>query len=131
VVLIDMYAGVEHLGRATADAVDAMLVVAEPGSRGLATAAQIKAMARDIGIRRLYLVGSKVRTDEDRAYIETHSPGLPLLGHLPYSPLAQEADREGRAIYDAVPEMVEAAQAIAAALEQQLDARSASAAGEA
>ena len=122
VVLLDMYAGVEHLGRATADSVDAMVVVVEPGGRSVATAAQIKSLAADVGVTRLFLAGNKVRTPEDRAYIEAHSPGLPVLGHLPYTPLAQEADRNGVAAYDAAPEMVEAARAIAAALEKQLEA---------
>ena len=123
IVLMDMYAGVEHLGRATADSVDAMIVVVEPGGRSLATAAQIKSLAADVGITRLFLAGNKVRTDEDRAYIESHSPGLPVLGHLPYAPLAQEADRKGMAAYDMVPEMVTAAQMIAAALGKRLDAQ--------
>ncbi len=115
--LLDMYAGVEHLGRATAAAVEAMIVVVEPGARSLATAAQIKALANDIGLIRLFLVGSKVGSDEDRAYIEAHTPGLPVLGHLPYTPKAQEADRLGQAVYEAVPEMAAAAQAVAQALE--------------
>src|SRR5574341_163326 len=120
VVLLDMYAGVEHLSRATADAVDAMIAVVEPGAHSLATAAQIKSLAGDIGLTRLCLVGNKVRSGEDHAYIEAHSPGLPVLGHLPYTPKAQEADRLGQAVYDSVPEMVEAAHAIASAVEQQL-----------
>jgi CO dehydrogenase maturation factor len=121
VVLMDMYAGVEHLGRATADSVDAMIAVVEPGGRSVATAAQIKSLAADVGITKLFLVGNKVRTPEDRAYIEAHSPGLPVLGFLPYTPLAQEADRLGAATYDMVPEMVEAARVIAARLEQALE----------
>ena len=119
VVLLDMYAGVEHLGRATADSVDAMVVVVEPGGRSVATAAQIKSLAADVGITRLFLAGNKVRTPEDRAYIEAHSPGLPLLGYLAYTPLAQEADRNGVAAYDAPPEMGEGARATAAAPPKQ------------
>lgn len=115
-VLLDMYAGVEHLGRATADAVDAMIVVAEPTARSLATATQIKKLAGDLGIARLFLVGSKVRSADERDYIETHSPGLRVLGHLPYAEGAQQADRAGEAVYDAVPSMGEAAGAIAAEL---------------
>lgn len=118
VVLLDMYAGVEHLGRATAEAVEAMIVVCEPSARSIATAAQIKALASDIGLRRLFLVGSKVRSDDDRAYIDTHSPGLPVLGHVPYAPQVQEADRSGQAAYLVVPEMVDAAHAITDALEK-------------
>ncbi len=121
VVLLDMYAGVEHLGRATAEAVDAMIVVVEPGGRSLATAAQIKSLAGDIGLTRLFLAGNKVQSPDDGAYIEAHSPGLPVLGHLPYCPAAQQADRLGQAVYDSVPELAAAAQRIAAALARALD----------
>ena len=123
VVLMDMYAGVEHLGRATTDAVEAMIVVAEPTARSLATAAQIKSLAADIGLKRVHLVGSKVSSPDDRTYIEAHSPGLPLLGHLPFSPRAQEADRRGEAAYDAVPELATAARAILAAIEEAAPVR--------
>jgi CO dehydrogenase maturation factor len=120
VVLMDMYAGVEHLGRATAEAVDAMIIVVEPGGRSLATAAQIKALAGDIGLSRLYLVGNKVRDPSDQAYVEAHSPGLPVLGCLPSAPEAQQADRAGQAAYDAVPALVTAARVVAASLEREL-----------
>ena len=59
VVLLDLYAGVEHLGRATADAVDAMLIVVEPTLRSLGTAAQIKKLAEDLKLPHLYLVGQQ------------------------------------------------------------------------
>src|SRR5208337_3218968 len=59
VVLLDLYAGVEHLGRGTAEAVDAMLVVAEPTNRSMRTVRQIAALAADIGIRNIHLAGNK------------------------------------------------------------------------
>ena len=114
VLILDMYAGIEHLGRAT---VDAMLVVAEPTRRSLTTAAQIKALAADIGLTRLWLVGNKVRTEEDAAFLRAESPGLPLLGLLPADPGVQEADRLGIPVYDHVPALRQAAERIAAALE--------------
>jgi len=117
-VLLDLYAGVEHLGRATADAVDAMLIVAEPTARSLATAAQIKSLAQDLKLSALYLVGSKVQTPEDQAFIERHSPGLAVLGHLPADPMVREADRQGVAVYDLAPDLAAGAQALAANLEQ-------------
>ncbi len=118
VVLMDMYAGVEHLGRATTEAVEAMIVVAEPSARSLATAAQIKRLAGDIGLTRLYLVGSKVRTESDRAYVTENSPSLPVLGFLPLAAATQAADRDGRATFDAVPALVSAAREIAEALDR-------------
>src|SRR5512133_2670476 len=74
VLLMDMYAGVEHLGRATVDFVDAMIVVVEPTRRSLGTAAQIKKLANDIGLQRVYLVGNKVRnaSEADLLASETH-----------------------------------------------------------
>src|SRR5574341_1645170 len=93
VLLLDMYAGVEHLGRATVDFVDAMLVVAEPTRRSLGTAAQIRKLADDIGLYRLYLVGNKVRNDEEAKFLEDETPDLPLLGYLPADLKVQEIGR--------------------------------------
>ena len=102
VLLLDMYAGVEHLGRATVDFVDAMLVVVEPTRRSLGTAAQIKKLANDIGLNRLYLVGNKVRNDEEAKFLEAETPGLLLLGYLPADMKVQEADRLNIPVYDYV-----------------------------
>lgn len=118
ILLLDMYAGVEHLGRATVDFVDAMLVVVEPTRRSLGTAAQIKKLANDIGLQRLYLVGNKVRNDEEAKFLETETPGLPLLGWLPADLKVQEADRLGIPVYDHVESLRLATQRIAAALSE-------------
>src|SRR3972149_1276874 len=102
ILLLDMYAGVEPLGRATVDFVDAMLVVVEPTRRSLATAAQIKKLANDIGLMRLYLVGNKVRSHEEGEFLEAENPDIPLLGFLPVDLKVQEADRLGIPVYDNV-----------------------------
>lgn len=114
VLLLDMYAGVEHLGRATADFVDAMLVVVEPTRRSLGTAAQIKKLAEDIGVKRLGLVGNKVRNADEAAFLEVEAPGIPILGLLPADLAVQEADRLGIAVYDHVPALRQAAETITA-----------------
>src|SRR5574341_2186230 len=103
VLILDMYAGVEHLGRATVDFVDAMLVVVEPTRRSLGTAAQIKKLAADIGLTRLWLVGNKVRGDDEIACLEAEAPGIPILGGLMADLNVQKADRKGIAVYDHVP----------------------------
>lgn len=120
VVLLDMYAGVEHLGRATADAVDALLIVVEPTARSLGTAEQIKALAGDLRLTRLYLVGSKVQSEEDRAFIRDHSPGLPVLGFLPIDPGVRQADRTGAPVFDTAPALAQAARDLAAALDREI-----------
>lgn len=113
VLILDMYAGVEHLGRATVDFVDAMLVIVEPTRRSLGTAAQIKKLANDIGLTRLWLVGNKVRSKEETSFLEEQTPGLPLLGVLPADLAVQEADRLGIAVYDHVPALRQAAEKMA------------------
>ena len=116
VLLLDMYAGVEHLGRATVDFVDAMVVVVEPTRRSLGTAAQIKKLANDIGLKKLYLVGNKVRNEDEQAFLESETPELPVLGFLPADLKVQEADRLGIPVYDHVPALKESALAMAAKL---------------
>ena len=102
-LILDMYAGVEHLGRATVDFVDAMLVVVEPTRRSLGTATQIKKLANDIGLQRLWLVGNKIRLPEEIEFLQAESPGMSLLGTLPADLGVQEADRLGVAVYDYIP----------------------------
>lgn len=120
VLILDMYAGVEHLGRATADFVDAMIVVVEPTRRSLGTARQIKQLAQDVGVTRLWLVGNKVRNEEERAFLETETPGIPALGFLPADLAVQEADRLGIAVYEHVPSMRRAADEIATKLVEEI-----------
>jgi CO dehydrogenase maturation factor len=115
-LILDMEAGVEHLGRATARAVDAFLVVVEPGRRSLATAERIRELAADIGINRVYVVGNKVRGESDGSFIQSGSP-VPVLGYLSANPELTEADLQGEGVFDAAPRAVEEARAIAAALE--------------
>src|SRR4030066_1641458 len=105
VLILDMYAGVEHLGRATVDFVDAMLIVVEPTRRSLGTAAQIKKLANDIGLTRQWLVGNKVRSLEEEAFLEAETPGLPLLGVMPADMAVQEAARLVIAVHDNVPSL--------------------------
>lgn len=121
VVLLDFYAGVEHLGRATAESVDAMLIVVEPTPRSMSTATQIRDLAHDIGLERLFLVGSKTEGGLDAAYIADHSQGMPLLGCLSFDPKAREADRAGVPLYDFSPALAAEAGAILAGLKWELE----------
>ena len=119
VLILDMYAGVEHLGRGTADFVDAMLIVVEPTRRSLGTAAQIKQLANDIGLTRLWLVGNKVRNADEEAFLLAETPGLPLIGEMPAYMLVQEADRLNIPVYEHVPALRQAAEQMASKLAEQ------------
>jgi CO dehydrogenase maturation factor len=120
VLILDMYAGVEHLGRATVDFVDALIVVVEPTRRSLGTAEQIKTLAEHIGLKRLWLVGNKIQNDAESAFIRAESPDLPVLGMLPANLDVQQADRLGIAVYDYVPALRQAAEVIAQKLTSEI-----------
>jgi CO dehydrogenase maturation factor len=121
ILLLDMYAGVEHLGRATVDFVDAMLVVVEPTRRSLGTAKQIKKLANDIGLQRLYLVGNKVRNEEEAKFLEAESKDIPLIGYMPADLKVQEADRLGIPVYDHVESLKLATEQIKEKINQLTD----------
>jgi len=118
VVLLDMYAGVEHLSRATTDAVDVLLIVAEPTARSLGTAAQIRDLAGGLKLQRIYLVGSKVENQADRDFIVQNSPGLRVIGYLSTDPAVREADRTGAPVYDLSPKLAAETAEIVAALDR-------------
>jgi len=115
-MVLDMEAGVEHLGRATAQAVDAFLVVVEPGRRSLTTAKRVHELAADLGISRVYAVGNKVRNEDDWAFIQAESP-VPTLGYLSANPELTEADKRGAGVFDAAPTAADEARQIADRLE--------------
>lgn len=103
-VILDMEAGLEHLGRGTAMAVDRLVVVVEPGRRSIETAKQIRKLADDIGIRKLSLVGNKIRSDKDREFLLSHMPDFHFLGFIPFDGRIIEADLEGRPPFEMNPE---------------------------
>jgi len=115
-LIMDMEAGLEHLGRATAGAVDGFVVVVEPGRRSLHTAHKIASLAQDIGVKQTKVVANKVRNEQDRAFIAEGVGELPVLGYLPFSSEAITADMDGQAIFDAAPELVAEVRLIAEAL---------------
>src|SRR5512137_2755053 len=110
VLLLDMYAGVEHLGRATVDFVDSMLIVVEPTRRSVGRAAHIKKLGDDIALTRLFLVGNKVRDEAEATFLEENSLQMPVLGFVPADLAVQEADRLGIPVYDHVPRLRAAAE---------------------
>lgn len=99
VVIVDMEAGVEHLGRATVKAVNALIVIVEPGSKSIQTAFQVKKLADDIGLKSIYAVGNKVASDEHRALIEKGLQGIPVLGFISYNDRVLESDIVGKAVF--------------------------------
>lgn len=119
VVIMDMDAGVEHLGRGTAQAMDALIIVVEPGRRSIQTAEAIGRLASDLGIKGYYVVGSKTISDADRRFITKSLPDFEVLGFIGYSPKIREADLSGESIFDADPEVVAEVRSIKERLERK------------
>ncbi len=118
VVICDMEAGVEHLGRGTAKAVDAMIVVAEPGRRSTETANHIYELAQDLGIRNVFVVGNKVRNEKEREFIEK-AVTMDVLGYIPYDERIIEADMKGEPPFFA--DLIEEIKTIKETLESKLE----------
>ncbi len=119
VVILDMEAGVEHLGRATASAVDKLIVVVEPGQRSLEVAQKIRHLAEDIGLKNIALVGNKIRKEADREFLITHMPEFPFLGFLAYDPKIVESDLSGAPPYKDNPEFLQVMGEIAGGIESR------------
>ncbi len=98
-VVLDMEAGVEHLGRGTAQGVDRMLVVVEPGQRSIQTALTIRRYAADIGIANVGVVINKYRSHDELRAIEERLADLEIVGRFPYSESVAAADLQGACPY--------------------------------
>lgn len=100
-LVMDMEAGIEHLGRGTAQGVDVMAVVVEPGQRSVDCAQSVIRMAGDLGIKRLAFVANKIANPEDLEFLRNALPGREFAAVLPYSEKLRAADRDGISVLDA------------------------------
>ena len=107
VVIMDMEAGLEHLGRGTAANMDQFIVVIEPGARSVQTYRNVKRLAADLGVKRVRVVANKLRTQEDEAFIRSVIPAEDLLGCIHFNPQIMDADRQGKSPYDFSPAAME------------------------
>jgi len=100
VVVMDMEAGIEHLGRATSQAVDKLIVVVEPGRRSIDTAGHINKLASDIGLKNIAMVGNKIRSAKDEEFLKKHLSHFEFLGFIPYEDALIEADLNNISPFD-------------------------------
>jgi len=122
-VILDMEAGLEHMGRASARGVDALIAVVEPGMRSIQTANRVRMLAGDIGVRRTMVVANRVRHAQELERIEQAVAGQQILGVLPYCAELARADLEGRPADVDAPDFTEAVGRIAEALQEEFDGR--------
>lgn len=118
-VVMDMEAGIEHLGRGTAQGVDRLVIVVEPGRRSIETAAKVRQLTADLGLQKVVAVGSKVRNEKEREFLMNNLDGIPLVGILPFSEEIAAADLESRPPALDDPVIYKAIEEIAASLEAE------------
>jgi CO dehydrogenase maturation factor len=102
VLIMDMEAGVEHLGRATVSGVDVMIVVVEPGQRSVESTRRIIALANDIGLDNIVLVVNKVATPADEEFVRAAFPDNKFIGFIPYAQELRTSDRYGKSVLDGI-----------------------------
>ena len=106
VVILDMEAGIEHLGRATAKTVDKLIVVVEPSRRSIETAYRIIKLAQDIGLENIAVVANKVQTQSEREFLVSSLPDFEFLGFIPYDQAIVEADLANLSVLDSSQQII-------------------------
>ena len=119
VVIMDMEAGLEHLGRGTASMMDQFIVVIEPGARSIQTYEKVKQLAADLGINKVRVVANKVRDAQDEDFLRSRIPSDALLGFIHYDSEVIDADRRGISPYDTSARTVEEIRAIKARIDNE------------
>jgi CO dehydrogenase maturation factor len=109
VVIVDMEAGIEHLGRATAESIDKMLICIEPGSGSLDTARAIIKLGKEIGLQDFGIIGNKIQNKNQENWIGTQFDADILMGFIPYSDTIQEADIQQKPLFDVMETSLSAA----------------------
>lgn len=84
-ILVDMEAGIEHLGRATAIGVDEMIVVVEPSQASLETAHRVRKLANDIHIKKLRLIGNKIQSPNEKQFLVEKTKDFECMGFIDFS----------------------------------------------
>ena len=97
IVVVDLEAGVEHMGRGTASQVDIMLIIADSSRKSLEIANKLSIFAKQAGIKNVFIVGNRVRDPEEKELINdfTEKNGLQLMALIPYDDIVVKADRVG------------------------------------
>lgn len=89
-VVMDMEAGIEHLGRATAESMDALIVVVTRSPWSIETALRIRRLAAQVGLKRLFAVANGITDESELEPIRNRLDGIPLIGHLRHDPRLME-----------------------------------------
>lgn len=104
VIIVDMEAGIEHLGRATAQTVDRMIIAVEPGSRSVSTARTIIKLAQEIGVPSFGIVANKIQTSQQKEWVLSQFSPKQILGTISFNQNILESDLNQQPLIDSLDE---------------------------
>jgi CO dehydrogenase maturation factor len=107
IIIVDLAAGVEFMGRASVQGIDALIVVVEPGARSIETAQKIVKMARQMGIRNVAVIANKITEDSQVEIIGSQLKGVAVLASLRYNPSLLRADLGREPVFGAAGQLVD------------------------
>jgi CO dehydrogenase maturation factor len=106
VVILDMEAGIEHLGRGTTEGIDFLLIITEPTEKSIETTERIEKLAREIKIKRILVIGNKIENEDEKNFIVEKLKNFEIIGFIPYFPQIKRAEKEGKIVWEVVPEIL-------------------------
>lgn len=112
VVIMDMPAGIEHLGRGTAKAVDFFIIAVEPTMKSVQTAERVRKLSKDIGVENCYIAGNKIKNESDVEFIRGKFDNDKFLGYTKYNDEIVRADRENLPVFEIAKESLKEAEVI-------------------
>lgn len=107
VAILDMEAGLEHLGRGTTQGMDQFIVVIEPGARSIQTYRNVKRLAKDLGVPRVGVIANKIRDEKDEAFVRSKIAEEELLGLIHFNSEVIDADRHGISPFDCSQDLID------------------------
>ena len=120
IVILDMEAGIEHLGRGTTENMDALIIVVEPGQRSIHTAISIKKLASEIGIKNIFTVINKLKNKAEEEAIKHNLDGIVVVGTIPYLDAIRDADLYGISPCENNEDLKDSINKIASNLQKQI-----------
>ena len=107
VVLVDLAAGVEFMGRASIQGIDGLVIVVEPGSRSIETAMNMAKMAKELGVKQTAAIINKITEPAQLKTIQSQLADIPVLACIEYSGAVQQADLSRENVFDADSALVD------------------------
>jgi CO dehydrogenase maturation factor len=118
-ILLDMEAGIEHLGRGTALGVDILIIVVEPSRTSIDTALRIKKLADDLGLKRCGVIANKIQSDQEKTFVQNNLTSFQILGLIDNTDEIRKLDTSSASIFALAGRPIEQVQQILDVIEQQ------------